>query len=197
MTPSEFKILIVLGKSGSGKGTQVEVLAKRHNLKIISSGTLLRKRAEQDDFIGRRIAEILAQGGLIPTPIIFHLWLHELEVAKESEHMRGIIFEGSPRKLYEAWMLDETLWFYNLDANTQALYLDISDDEALKRLLARGRADDTETAIRSRLRWFLDEVIPAVNYYKEKGKLIEVNGEQSIADVEKEVAEKTKEFFEK
>ena len=195
MTPSELKILIVLGKSGSGKGTQVAILAKRHNLKIISSGALLRQRAEQDDFVGRRIAEILAQGGLIPTPVIFHMWLHELEVARDDKHISGIIFEGSPRKLYEALMLEETLWFYNLDVNTQVLYLDISDEEAVKRLLARGRADDTETAIRSRLAWFDAEVMPAVNFYKEKGKLIGVNGEQSIQDVEKEVREKTKEFF--
>jgi len=190
-----FKVLIILGKSGSGKGTQVEELAKKHNLKVISSGSLLRARAEQADFVGKRIAEILEKGGLIPTPIIFHMWFHELEAAREESSVSGIIFEGSPRKLYEAWMLEETLGFYNLDANAHALYLHISDDEAVKRLLARGRSDDTEEAIRSRLRWFGQEVMPAVNYYRGKGKLIEINGEQSIEDVSKEVAEKTKEFF--
>lgn len=157
----------------------------------------MRARAEQDDFVGKRIAEILSKGGLIPTPVIFHMWLHELEAARDDKNVNGIIFEGSPRKLYEAWMLEETLWFYNLDANAQALYLNISDDEAVKRLLDRGRSDDTEAAIRSRLQWFGEEVMPAVNYYKEKGKLIEINGEQSIEDVGKDVLEKTKEFFEK
>src|SRR3990167_1973371 len=103
---TRFKVIIVLGKSGSGKGTQVEGLAQKHGFKIISSGSLLRKRAEQNDFVGKKIAEILDRGGLIPTPIIFHLWLHELEGAREAESgVKGIIFEGSPRKLYEAYLL--------------------------------------------------------------------------------------------
>jgi len=198
MTPSkDFKTLIVLGKSGSGKGTQVEILAERHNLKIISSGTLLRQRAEQTDFVAKGIAEILARGGLIPTPIIFHLWLHELEASKDDENINGIIFEGSPRKLYEAFMLEETLRFYNLEANTRALYLDISDEEATRRLLDRARADDTESAIRSRLSWFAEEVMPAVEFYRGKNQLVEINGEQSIEDVTKEIEQKTKDFFEK
>ena len=196
MTHSNFKVLIVLGKSGSGKGTQVEALAQKYNLKIISSGNLLRARKQEKDFVGNRIGEIIDAGGLVPTPVIFHMWLHELEAAQVNTGINGIIFEGSPRKLYEAWLLDETLWFYHLDGNAQAVYLDISDEEAVKRLLARGRDDDKEDAIRERLAWFTDEVTPAVEYYKGKGKLIEINGEQSIEDVNREVMEKTKSFFE-
>ncbi len=197
MTPSKFKVVIVLGKSGSGKGTQVEKLAEKYKLKIISSGNLLRQRQAQDDFVGRRIGEIIDAGGLVPTPVIFHMWLHELEAAREDKTISGVIFEGSPRKLYEAWMLDETLWFYYVDANEVILHLDISDEEAQKRLLERGRVDDTKEAILERLLWYREQVMPAVNYYKEKGKLIEIAGEQSIEDVAREIAEKPKDFFEK
>ncbi len=195
MTPSKFKVLIVLGKSGSGKGTQVEKLAQKYNLKVISSGNLLRARQAEGDFVGRRIGEIIDNGGLVPTPVIFHMWLHELEIAKNDGTISGVIFEGSPRKLYEAWMLDETLWFYHLDGNAAAFHIKVSDDEAQKRLLARARVDDTAEAIRERLSWYREQVMPAVNYYREKGKLIEINGEQSIEDVEREIAEKAEEFF--
>jgi len=197
MTPSNFTVLIVLGKSGSGKGTQVEKLAEQYGLKIISSGSLLRARAEEKDFVGNRIAGILDKGGLIPTPIIFHLWLHELEKIREAENeVKGFIFEGSPRKLYEAYLLDETLWFYNLEKNMRVVHLDIKDEEAVKRLLARKRYDDTEAAIRERLQWYKAEVVPAIEYYREKGKLIEIKGEQSIEAVHQEIMEKLKDFLE-
>ena len=197
MTPSNFKVLIVLGKSGSGKGTQVEKLAEQHALKIISSGSLLRARAEEKDFVGNRIAGILDKGGLIPTPIIFHLWLHELEKIREAENeVKGFIFEGSPRKLYEAYLLDETLWFYNLEKNMRVVHLDITDEKAMKRLLARKGYDDTEAGIRERLQWYKAEVVPAIEYYREKGKLIEIKGEQSIEAVHQEIMEKLKDFLE-
>ncbi|HEY4509781.1 MAG TPA: nucleoside monophosphate kinase [Candidatus Paceibacterota bacterium] len=191
----DFKTLVVLGKSGSGKGTQVEMLARDYNFRIISSGTLLRSRAAQRDFVGKRIGEIINKGGLVPTPVIFHLWLHELEATREDGSARGVVFEGSPRKLYEAWMLDETLWFYGLDQNMLVIHLDISDQEAMKRLLARGRKDDQPEAIQERLRWYQEQVSPAIEYYREKGKLIEINGEQPIEEVSKEVLEKLKDFL--
>jgi len=84
MTPSEdFQIFIVLGKSGSGKGTQVEFLQKKFNFELISSGTLLRKRAMESDFVGKRINELITKGVLTPTPIVFHLWLHRFEELQE------------------------------------------------------------------------------------------------------------------
>ena len=196
MTPSkDFKTLVVLGKSGSGKGTQVEALARDYNFRIISSGNLLRARAEKSDFVGQRIGEIINKGDLVPTPVIFHLWLHELETTREDTSMRGVVFEGSPRKLYEAWMLDETLWFYSLDQNVQVMHLNISDEEAMKRLLARGRKDDQPEAIQERLRWYQEQVSPVVEHYRGKGKLIEINGEQPIEDVNREVLEKLKDFL--
>lgn len=191
----DFKTLVVLGKSGSGKGTQVEMLAKNYNFKIISSGNLLRARAEQTDFVGQRIGEIINKGELVPTPVIFHLWLHELEAARDEKSINGIVFEGSPRKLYEAWMLDETLWFYGLEQHMRVIHLNISDGEAMKRLLARGRKDDQPEAIQERLRWYQEQVSPAIEYYRQKQKLIDVNGEQTIEDVSKEVLEKLKDFL--
>lgn len=196
MTPSsKKKIIVVLGKSGSGKGTQVERLASLYNLKVISSGTLLRARAKQDDFVGKRIAEIIDKGGLVPTPTIFHLWLHELEAIQNDSTSNGIIFEGSPRKVYEARLLDEVLWFYHLDGEMRVLHLDITDEVVIQRLLSRGRNDDEIEAIKTRLEWYQEKVNPVVKYYKEKGILTAINGDQSMDDVAKDITENVKEFF--
>ena len=102
------QVFIVLGKSGSGKGTQVEFLQKKFGFELISSGALLRARAEENDFVGKRIDEIISNGNLAPTPIIFHLWLHRFEELRE-KGVKKIIFEGSPRKLYEAMLLEAKL----------------------------------------------------------------------------------------
>lgn len=191
MRPSEeFQILIVLGKSGSGKGTQVELLQRKFGFQVVSSGNLLRTRMVQDDFVGERLREIIGKGILVPTPIIFHLWLHRFEELREQENLKGIIFEGSPRKVYEAKLLDEVLPFYQLEGNVRVLYVNISDQEATKRLLERARSDDDMQAIRERLRWYQEEVVPVIDYYREKGLLIEVNGEQSVEAVNEEIVGK-------
>jgi len=65
----------------------------------------------------------------------------------------------------------------------------------VKRLLNRRRRDDQEEAILKRLRWYAEEVMPTVKYYREKGMLVEVNGEQSVESVSKEILEKLKHFL--
>lgn len=191
-----FKFIILLGKSGSGKGTQADLLMKKFGLKHLSTGVLLRKRCKKKDFLGRGIARILKRGGLIPTHIVSHMWLHALESLREDKKAKGVILEGSPRKLYEAWMLKETLDFYNWGNNVRVFHIAISDKEALKRILKRGRPIDDQTkAIKNRLFWFKKEVTPAISFYKKEGILSEINGEQSIENVHKEILRKLKTFL--
>jgi adenylate kinase len=190
MRPSEkFQIFIMLGKSGSGKGTQVELLQKKFGFEVISSGTLLRERAKKDDFVGRRIHELISKGILTPSPVIFHLWMHKFEELRE-QGVKKIIFEGSPRKVYEARLLEEVFPFYQWEGGILAIHIDISDEQAMKRLFERARSDDDKEAIQKRLQWYQEEVVPVVEYYREKGVLVEINGEQSIEEVHQEILEK-------
>ncbi|MDA1337232.1 MAG: nucleoside monophosphate kinase [bacterium] len=183
----KFSIIPILGRPGSGKGTQSAFLAKEFNLKIISSGGLLRERAEKEDFIGTKIKEILNTGGLMPTPIIFDMWLHELESIQEKGEYQGIVFEGSPRKVYEAFLLDEIYQFYELEENFRVIHLSISKEESEKRLLMRGRADDSASAIAKRMEWYEDEVVPVIEHYRKQGKLVEVNGNQDVKKVQEDM----------
>ncbi|MDD5606309.1 MAG: nucleoside monophosphate kinase [Candidatus Pacebacteria bacterium] len=212
-----FKIIILLGKSGSGKGTQAKLLKEKFNLEYIGSGDLLRKRAQKKDFTGKKILEIFNKGGLIPTPVILKLWLEKIEELKNKKNLRGIIMDGNPRKILEAYLIDEVFTYYEWSNKVKAILVDISDKEATNRLLKRrickkckeiipyvgefkllkkchkcggsliNRSDDTKKSVQKRLAWFKKDVQPIINYYKKKRILVEINGEKNIEDVFKDV----------
>jgi len=218
------QIFIFLGRAGSGKGTQAELLVKKLGLIYIGSGELLRARAETKDFTGQKTAVTLNSGALCPSTLIFMLWINRLEEIKQKQgdDFPGIIFDGSPRQLDEALLLDEALRWYEWDKNIKVLLIDISRQEAFSRLTKRRicqgcgqvipyvghykniekcdkcggeldvRADDTKEAINLRLDLFEQEVQPVVEFYEKKGLLVKINGEQSIEDVHKEILEKIK-----
>ncbi|MDO8655446.1 MAG: nucleoside monophosphate kinase, partial [bacterium] len=119
-------VIVILGRPGSGKGTQAGLLEKRFKFEHLSTGQLLRERAMKRDFLGKVIHKTLDAGKLVPTPIVFQLWMPRLERFRHSKKFKGILFDGSPRKLYEARMLDETLVFYDWERNMVVLNIVIS-----------------------------------------------------------------------
>ncbi|MDD3032420.1 MAG: nucleoside monophosphate kinase [Candidatus Pacebacteria bacterium] len=187
-------IVCVLGKAGAGKGTQVSLIRERLGLEYLGSGEMLRARKQQADFTGKKIAECIDNGGLVLTPVIFSLWMKELERIKSIENVKGILFDGSPRKILEAKLLDEAVSWYDWDNDLKVILIDISDEEAVKRIAERakieGREDDEVEALKKRLGWFKDEVVPVLDYYEEKGKLVKINGEQSVEEVYSEIIQK-------
>ncbi|MFZ3054736.1 MAG: nucleoside monophosphate kinase [Minisyncoccales bacterium] len=205
-------ILILLGKSGSGKGTQVNLLKEKYGLDYVGSGDLLRERKKTDDFMGKKIAEVIDNGGIIPTPVIFNLWLKRFEELKKKGSLNGIVLDGSPRKIKEAYLMDESLEWFEWDKNVMVLLVDISDEEAIKRIGKRKicpkcgnilivpteedisvcakcggelivRPDDSIEGIKKRLGWFKTEVGQVIDFYKSNNRLIIINGEQSIEGV--------------
>ena len=182
------KIIFFIGRPGSGKGTQIDFLAKKTGFEVIKTGELLRKRAEEEDFISKKITETLSKGGLIPTPLVFLLWMPRLIKFRE-KGVEGVIFDGNPRKLYEAYMLEELFEMFEWK-DVYTLHLKISEEEAYKRLAKRGRSDDNKEDIKERLTWFREEVEPVIDYYKEKNFLIEIDGEQSVEEVKKAIEDK-------
>ncbi len=180
--------IILLGRSGSGKGTQGKLLAKKFSLKYVGTGHLLRFLAKEKNFLSKRLREDLNRGKLAPTWLVQYLWLMELKKVKPKQ---GIIFDGTPRKLKEAKFLDVVLdWFGR--KSLLVFLIDISRREALRRLLKRARKDDTRYAIDKRLDWFDNDVMPIVRYYEKTGRLMKINGEQSIEGVFREILKKLK-----
>ncbi len=217
MKNSQKLIIIILGPPGSGKGTQAEFLRKKFSLDYVGSGDLLRKRKIEKDFTGRKIAQVIDKGGLIPTPVIFKLWLDKFEELKKKKLFRGFVMDGSPRKIFEAYLIEEILEWYGWDKNLKVILINISPKEAIRRLIKRKicekcgkiilptqslkeikkcpicggkiikRGDDTAAGVKRRLAWFQTEVQPVINYYQRTGRLIKINGEQSVENVFKDI----------
>lgn len=207
-------IILFLGKSGSGKGTQVNLILEKYGIEKIGSGELLRERKKMPDFTGNKISAVIDNGGIVPTPVIFSAWMKKLEDYKQNEDFKGLIFDGSPRKIREAYLMDEALGWYEWDKNVKVILLDITDDEAVTRISMRKictncgaivsnveqvnddlakcsncghqlekRPDDIKEGVLKRLAWFQTEVGPVIDYYQEQGRLIKINGQQSIEKV--------------
>lgn len=216
------KVLTLLGRAGCGKGTQAKLLMEKFGLVYIGSGEILRVIAKEDNFNGKKIKGVINQGILAPTFLIFQQWVNRLSEIKLSAdvNFKGMIFDGSPRKLVEAQMMEEAMVWYEWDKNFKVILVDISREEAFNRLTKRRqckscdqlipyvgvykdlvvcdkcggelvtRIDDTPEAINLRLDLFDQEVMPVVDFFEQKRLLVKVNGEQSIEDVQKEIVEK-------
>jgi len=203
-------IVIFLGKPGAGKDTQMELLKEKMGLDFVNSGDLLRERKKINNFTGNKISQIMDNGGLILTPVVFNLWMDRFEELKNRGNVKGIIMDGSPRKIREAYLLDEALDWYEWDKNMKVILIDISDEESIERIGKRRycaqckeiyiydgkmdkcakcggelikRLDDDISCVKNRLAWFKEEVEPVINYYKESNRLIIINGKQEIEKV--------------
>ncbi len=214
LTNIEVNNLIILGPSGSGKGTQAELLARKFDLKVLDGGEYLRKLMASKAKGSERIAAKYNRGKLSPTDIV-KKWIKEQIFSRPIS--RGIIFSGQPRMIGEAKFA--LRWFQESGRGMPAvIFLKISAREVLKRLKKRyicakcgqvyvldaiaeklcgscggeiiKRADDTPKSIRNRLAYYKTQVAQTLEFFKSKGILIEVNGERDIKNVHREILRK-------
>lgn len=192
---TEPKAFIFIGRSGCGKGTQVETFKKfleeKTGLKDIhvETGAFFRKFIQGDGYTQELTKQVLNTGGLMPESFVIGLWVSHL--MNNFTGKENLIFDGAPRKLQEAILLDGTLNFYNIK-NYKVVYVNVGREWATKRLLARGRKDDTEEGINKRMDWFEKDVMPCIEYFKNNSncEVWEINGEQTIEEVHSEIMKK-------
>jgi adenylate kinase len=166
--------LLLIGAPGGGKGTQGDALASLYGIQHISSGDVLRAEARADTPVGREVAAFQRRGDLVPDRIVFDLLI---PVVAAAAARGGYVLDGFPRTVpqaIEAFEVARQLEF-TLDA---AVYLNVPESVLLQRLLARARADDTAEVIRHRLEVFAETTSPLIAYYRDRGVLVEVNGDQ-------------------
>jgi adenylate kinase len=185
--------LIFLGPQGCGKGTHAELLKAylertdpNRGVLYFSAGKQLRAFVEQKSYTADLNRSIIEQGGLLPTFLSVHVFSEQLmHEMKGNEHL---IVDGFPRTEDQVPVLDSAMRFYKRELPT-ILYINISDEEAIKRLLLRGRADDTEEGIRHRLAWTREHMNPILNWFRSNSmyRVLEINGEQSIEAVHSDI----------
>ena len=186
---------IFIGRSGCGKGTQVELFKKNIEEKTdvqtihVETGSLLRGFVKTPSYTGQKTKEIIETGSLMPESIVIGLWIDHL--IKNFTGKENLIFDGVPRKIQEAILLDGTLKFYGIK-NYKVIYIDVSREWAIKRLLARSRKDDTEEGINKRMNWFENDVIPCIDFFKndKECEVFSINGEQTVEEVHTEIMKK-------
>lgn len=176
----------MVGRPGSGKGTQGKLLADKIGSPIYSSGSEFRSWAAGSTYMGRRIKAAMEGGELMPYWLSSHLFE---KVLFGLEPEGSIVFEGACRTEPEAKLFHEiSLW---LPRKYVAVHLAISEEEAWKRLLDRasreGRADDNIDAIRTRFEEYKKKNESVIAYFKSVGTLIEVNGEHPVEEVHQSV----------
>lgn len=180
--------IVVLGRSGSGKGTQARLILARlkgRSVFYLETGRFLR------DLIGRKnvtteIARtrIMEKGELFPWWFPIFLWMRVLVEGGNGD--RHLVGDGTPRRLSEARLIDEIMAWHGRPLPL-CVYVDVSRKETYRRLLARGRADDTAEAIKNRLDYFPRDVEPVIRYYARHGRSVRVNGEQAPEKVFEEI----------
>jgi len=176
----------MMGRPGSGKGTQAKLLAKKLGAEIYSSGNRLREMAKGPGFVNEKVKSVIDNGALLPAWFSSHMFVEALLALQPED---AIVFEGACRRLEEAQAFAETAEW--LGRPYRAVFLDISDAEVEKRLTARrgseGRADDASDTIEHREKEYEEHTAPAVEFFKSTGTLLTINGEQSIEQVHTEI----------
>lgn len=179
--------LILLGRSGSGKGTQAKFILKRlrpGGVCYIGTGNLMRAFMKKKGLTALRTREVMKQGNRHPSWLAVFLWIKKLIEDDRTHH--HVIFDGAPRGVGEAVTIDEFMEWHGRNLPL-CIYLDVSGSEVARRLLQRGRIDDTKRTIHNRLAYFPKLVLPVIHYFKRKKRLIYINGEQSIEKVRRDI----------
>jgi adenylate kinase len=169
--------LVILGRQGSGKGTQALRLAERYGVVHISTGDMLRAAVAEGSPLGLRARTIMDAGDLVPDDIMCEIVADRLE--RDDVVTRGFLLDGFPRTLAQAEALVEVAG----DAIDLAINLDVPVDEVTRRMVARGRADDTPDAIARRLSLYEEQTEPLLAWFDDRGRLAVVDGIGSETDV--------------
>ena len=172
--------ILILGPQGSGKGTQARLIASAYGIPHVATGDILRAAVANGSELGRRVKPILDRGDLVTDDLMVGL------IRERLEREDGFVLDGFPRTVPQAAALDAMLEEIEKPLDV-VLLLEVSDDVALERLLQRGaiehRLDDEPDAIRNRLRLYHERTEPVVERYRSEGRIVAVDGEQSVEDV--------------
>lgn len=216
--------IILIGAQGSGKGTQAETLSQLLGIRHVASGDLFRKAIGEKNELGNKVKDYLARGELVPDDVTVAMILGRI---KEPDCEHGVLLDGFPRTIVQAEALDNGLQstgqridvvvylqvpreillkrlsgrficrasqhVFNVNSNPPKVpgVCDIDGSELYQ------RSDDKGEAVQKRLDTFFNETIRLLDYYGKQQKVIEVNGNQGIEQVQADLLSHIKAFVAK
>lgn len=161
--------ILFIGPQGSGKSTQGKLLSQFLKLQYISTGDMFREMKGE-------IKQILDQGKLVDDQITSKIVEERL---RKKDCANGFILDGYPRTMEQIRLFDPVF--------DKVIYFDLSDTEATKRLLARGRSDDTDQLIAERLKNYHLQTDPILDFFRQKGILLQIEGLGSIEEIQNRI----------
>ncbi|MCS6990448.1 MAG: adenylate kinase [Chitinophagales bacterium] len=178
--------LVLFGPPGSGKGTQAVLLRDRYQLLHLSTGDVFRREIQNHSPLGQQVSSYLSEGRLVPDELTFQVLVAEIQ-RSSSPAIRGLLFDGYPRTVTQAQLLDDYLRTSGQPLRA-VLSLQVSDQEVIRRILLRGatsgRTDDTsQQVIQNRLNVYKEQTLPLADYYRQHGLLYTIAGEGTIGEV--------------
>ena len=206
--------IVMLGAPGAGKGTQADILSQEMDLPHIASGDLFRQALEKRTNVGLSAKGYMDKGELVPDEITIKMILERID---RPDCASGCLFDGFPRTLQQAKVLDKALEDKGKSID-RAIYIEVPNGELVKRLSGRWlcrpcqtpyhitnspprtpgkcdkcggelyqRPDDREETVKERLGVFFAQTVPILDYYKKQGKLVRVNGNLEMQGVAREI----------
>lgn len=168
--------VLIIGPQGVGKSTQGKLLQEFLQVPYISSGDVLRQKAEEQSYSGERLKNLLQTGQLVPDEQTADL-LQERLLEKDCQN--GFIVDGYPRTVNQLKIFDPQF--------SQVIYLVASDEIVTERLVGRGREDDTAEVIAKRLKIYHQWTEPIVDYFQEKHLLHLVDGTGTVEKIQNQI----------
>ncbi len=205
---SKGRRLVFMGPPGTGKGTQAELAEKEYGIPHVSTGDMFREIQKEDTELGRKVREVIGKGGFMPDEVTVEIVRQRLG---KDDCKKGFILDGFPRTVSQAEALEGITDIDNV------IFISSSDDVIIKRLSSRRqcskcgaiygienppkkvgvcdkcggelyqRDDDMEETIKKRLDEYRSKTAPLIEHYRKKGILHEINGEQPIDDIFKDI----------
>lgn len=183
--------VLFFGAQGAGKGTQVKMLIEFLKSKSdrgvihIDMGAELREMIAGGGYTAPFVQAVLNTGKRMPD--FMPTYLQTKKIVQNLTGEEHIIADGLARGPDQTRAFDDMMKFYGRE-NYEVVQLTLSEDSSVERLLARGRVDDTEEAIRSRLAWSKTDMLPQLDLLKERGRTVhEIDGEPDVETIHKNI----------
>jgi adenylate kinase len=171
-------LIIIVGPTGSGKSTQADYIVKQHpGWYHLSSGDLLRRDPV--------IAQALTSGQLASNEEVDRVVNADLETHRTATM---IVFDGFPRTVEQIPWLEAAMKRFNLTLRA-VIKIDITREEAARRLALRHRADDNTPSIEAKWDWYEKQTLPLIAHFEEQGLLVTCNGANSVEEIGRDIDE--------